>query len=245
MSGTTTRQRPPREVSAEAIALRDNVLSIVAHDLRSPLSTIVMAADLLKQATADPRADHFLGIILNAARQADHLITDLTDVARIEAGRLQLTISSQPLAYLLSSITESFEPNAEAAGVFLACNTDQVRGLEVSIDHTRFVQLLSNLILNAIKFTKPGGHVLVDAWRVGHFAKVIVRDTGIGISSDELPHVFQRFWQAQHHQRAGAGLGLAIAKGLVEAHGGKIGVTSTPQVGSTFFFTVPLSNVAP
>ncbi|HEY0808733.1 MAG TPA: HAMP domain-containing sensor histidine kinase [Longimicrobiales bacterium] len=245
MTERTTRQRPPGEPSAEAIKLRDNVLSIVAHDLRTPLSTIVMAAELLKQATTDARTDHFLGIILNAARQADALVKDLTDVTRIEARRLPLEFNDEPLAYLLSSVTELFEPIAESAGVLLGCNTHAVRGLDVRIDHGRFVQLLGNLISNAIKFTPPGGSVLIDAWRAGNFAKVVVRDTGIGISSDELPHVFQRFWQAQHHHRAGAGLGLAIAKGLVEVQGGEIGVTSAPQLGSTFFFTIPLSNIPP
>ena len=242
MPNTTIGEPPATATMAEAVKLRDNVLSIVAHDLRTPLSTIIMAADLLKQDKRDPRTDHFLGMILNAADQADALIRDLTDVTRIEARRLRLELSDESLAYLMSSVTELFEPIAEAHGIVLRCETEAVRGLEVRVDHARFVQVLDNLISNAIKFTSAGGVVLVDACQIGAFAKVFVRDTGVGISADELPHVFQRFWQAQHHHRAGAGLGLAIAKGIVEAHRGEIGVTSTPHVGSTFYFTMPLAN---
>lgn len=242
MPETTTGEPPATVATAEAVKLRDNVLSIVAHDLRTPLSTIIMAADLLKQDATGPRTNRFLSMILNAADQADALIKDLTDVTRIEAHRLSLELSDEPLAYLMSSVTELFEPIAEAHGVALRCDTAAVRGVEVRVDHARFVQVLNNLISNAIKFTPAGGVVLIDACRIGDFAKVFVRDTGVGISTDELPHVFQRFWQAQHHHRAGAGLGLAIAKGVVEAHSGEIGVTSIPHVGSTFHFTMPLSN---
>jgi signal transduction histidine kinase len=242
MGHTIRRGRRRSDVSAEALRLRDNVLSIVAHDLRSPLATIIMAKDLISQRGLDERSQHFLELIEKAARQADMLIKDLTDVNRLEVGKLSLHLSSAPLAYLLASVTELFEPVAENAGLLLACNTADVRNLDVHVDQSRFEQILSNLISNAIKFTAPGGNVLVTATRLKNYAKISVTDSGIGVSPDELPHVFERFWQADHHRRAGAGLGLAIVKGLVEAHGGTVGVVSAKDVGSTFFFTIPLSN---
>jgi signal transduction histidine kinase len=239
MGHTIRRGRRRSDVSAEALRLRDNVLSIVAHDLRSPLATIIMAADLISQRGLDAQNQHFLELIEKAARQADVLIKDLTDVNRLEVGKLSLHLSSEPLAYLLDSV---IEPIAENAGLLLACNTADVRSLEIRVDQSRFVQILSNLISNAIKFTAPGGHVLVTATRLKNVAKISVTDSGMGVSAEELPHVFERFWQADHHHRAGAGLGLAIVKGLVEAHGGTVGVVSTKDVGSTFYFTIPLSD---
>src|SRR5688500_8633555 len=117
MVTTTMQDTHARAFSGEAVQLRDNVLSIVAHDLRTPLSTIVMAADLMGNAATDERTKHFLSIILKAARQADNLIKDLTDVARIEAGQLRLECDTESLAYLLGSVTELFEPVAETQSV--------------------------------------------------------------------------------------------------------------------------------
>ena len=110
------------------------------------------------------------------------------------------------------------------------------------MDTGRIVQLLANLLSNALKFTPAGGRVHVGAAVLQDCIFVSVSDTGIGIAAEELPHVFERFWQADHHHRAGAGLGLAIARGIVAAHGGVIGVTSEPGAGTTFHFTLPLSS---
>jgi signal transduction histidine kinase len=236
----TSRKSFARAGNQQAIQLRDNVLAIVAHDLRSPLSTITMAADLLTEGEADERRRHFLDMIVKAAAQADLLIKDLVDISRIEAGHLRVECEPEPLAYLVQSVVEQFEAAAAAAGVLLTCSTVEVTHVSVSVDHGRFVQLLSNLISNAIKFTPPGGSVFVEAESRGRYARVSVGDSGIGISAHELPHVFERFWQADHHRRAGAGLGLAIAKGIVKAHGGRIAVESKEGVGSTFFFTIPI-----
>ena len=226
---------------SDPLRMRDSVLSIVAHDLRSPLATIVMAADLIANSDGDEKTHHFAAIITRAAHQADTLIKDLIEVTQLESGELALDFAAEPLAYLLNSATELFEPQAAHAGLFLACDTDAVTHLDAQVDHNRFVQLLNNLISNAIKFTPPGGSVRVHAVPHGHYALISVVDTGIGISPDELPHVFERFWQADHQRRAGAGLGLAIAQGIVEAHGGEIRVKSRVGEGSTFSFTIPLA----
>lgn len=235
-----SRQRAGSPAS-QGVQLRDNVLAIVAHDLRTPLATISMAADLLRDDEADERRLHFLAMIRAAAHQADRLISDLIDVTRIEAGKLSLESQAEPLAYLLKSATEMFAPQADHQGIMLVADVTNVRGISVRVDYARVMQLLANLISNALKFTAGGGSVVVDAAVAGHYARVSVRDTGIGIAPDELPHVFERFWQAAHHKRAGAGLGLAIAKGIVEAHDGQVEVTSAPGMGSTFSFTLPLA----
>lgn len=232
--GTSVRE-------TDALQMRDSVLSIVAHDLRSPLSTIIMAADLIGNSVADEKARHFLDIIIRAAHQADALIRDLIEATQLESGDLRLLLTPEPLAFLLTSTVELFEPQAEQAGLQLTCRTADVAHIDVNVDHARFVQLLNNLISNAIKFTPPGGSVLLDATRHGNYVVVSVSDTGVGIAPEEIPHVFERFWQADHHRRAGAGLGLAIAKGLAEAHGGDIRVTSRVGYGSTFSFTIPIA----
>jgi signal transduction histidine kinase len=233
------RRRNDRRESAAR--LRDNALAIVVHDIKSPLSTILMAADLLAEVQDEARRRHFLEIISRAARQADFLIHDLLDVTRIENAGLEMHCGSEPAAYLVESVCELFVDAAADAGVLLACDTTSLGHVHIFVENPRFVQLLSNLISNAIKFTAPGGNVAVSARTVANVVEVSVTDDGIGIAEDELPHVFERFWQANHQRRAGAGLGLAIAKGIAEAHGGRIGVRSTPGRGSTFFFTVPQS----
>lgn len=230
------------EYSRDAVQLRDNVLAIVAHDLRSPISTILNAAELLRDEYAASNTEsHFLDIITSAAQQADCLIQDLVDMTRIESGRFAIELTREPVAGVVSAVAEMFAQQAAHAGIMYCCDATNVQGLMVQVDHSRFVQLLSNLIDNAIKFSPPGGRVSVTAVPENGGVKISVHDTGIGISLEELPHVFERFWQANRSQRAGAGLGLAIAKGIVEAHGGHIGVDSVKGIGSTFFFTLPLA----
>lgn len=236
---TVGRKQTGKRANREALQLRDNALAIVAHDLRSPLSTITMAADLLADSETDERRRHFLEMIRTAAAQADALIRDLMDVTRVEIGNLRIERTREPLGYLLQSITGLFEQSAEQAGILLSCDVARVAHIDVDIDHSRFVQMVSNLVSNAIKFTPPGGSVVIDAAPENGNVRMNVRDSGIGISAEELPHVFERFWQADHHHRAGAGLGLAIAKGIAEAHGGAIGVESVEGFGSTFWVTLP------
>lgn len=239
---TSNRRRAERRDAA--VVLRDNALAIVAHDLRSPLNTIVMAADLLRDIDDKMRRAHFLDLIRNAATQADFLIHDLMDVTRMENGALHVEGRSEPAAYLIRSATEQFMDGAAEAGINLSCDTTDIGKLEIFADNRRIVQLLSNLIGNALKFTPSGGWVRVSAHRVSRNVEVTVRDNGVGISDAELPHVFERFWQASHHHRAGAGLGLAIARGIVEAHGGHIVARSARGMGSAFTFTIPISRGA-
>ena len=222
-----------------ALDARDRVLGIVAHDLRNPLNVISMSAELLLDESFSPsQRVQQAQMILRSAKGMNRLIQDLLDVARIEADQLILHREAQAPRRLA---LEAIELN-----VALAVARDLTLRLEpsahlplVSADHDRILQVLANLIGNAIKFTPKGGRIDVRLEKVDGAVRFAVADTGPGIPPADLPHVFQSFWQARRASVEGAGLGLMIARGIVEAHGGRIWVESEPGRGSTFFFTVP------
>jgi signal transduction histidine kinase len=159
-------------------------------------------------------------------------------VSRMEAGGLQLDRSQLPLPPLLAELQEQFGELARSRGVALACDADPAIP-HVLADHRRLVQALSNLIDNALRLTPSGGTVTVQALPAPGYVEFAVRDTGPGIPADQLPHLFDRFWQGARARRGGAGLGLAIVKGIVEAHGGRLFAESRPGEGATFRFWIP------
>jgi signal transduction histidine kinase len=223
-----------------AVRMRDEVLATVAHDLKTPLSTVIMAAGMLDDMQLDSsQRHHFIEMIRRSAGQITKLIEDLVDVSRIEAGGLRLGLEIEPVGPLLDAVWETFRVQAEQAQLKLDCECARAYRYQVHADRDRLFQVLGNLVNNAIKFTPPGGTIKIRACAIGASVVIAVSDTGRGISPAELPHVFERFWQAGHQQRAGAGLGLAIVKGIIEAHGGRVGVNSTVGRGSTFFFSLP------
>lgn len=228
------------QIAQRAIRARDDVLGVVAHDLRSPLSTIVLQADILRRRVVEPthpvrRASE---VIARAATRMTRLIQDLLDVTRMEAGRLSVEQVPVSTADVLKDSMDAHEPLA-AAGE-LSLRFDVAQGLPaVWADRDRLLQVLENLLGNAIKFTRVGGRVTVRAAPREGEVLFQVADTGVGLSAEDLPHVFDRFWQARKGGRRGAGLGLPIAKGLVEAHGGRIWVESALGQGTTFSFTIP------
>jgi signal transduction histidine kinase len=169
------------------------------------------------------------------------LIADLLDLAQIQAGKLAVERTPQDVDGLICDCVEMLRPLAATrnlTGVAIA-------GLQARCNRERVLQILSNLVGNAIKFTPDEGSISIEARDTGHEVRFSVRDTGQGISEEELPHIFDRFWQAQRKNGAGIGLGLSIAKGLVEAQGGRIYVESTLGAGTTFFFTLPRAESAP
>ena len=226
----------------EATQARDEVLSIVSHDLRNPLNTIVMSTDLLLDLGTEGRPDGGraqLEIIRRQAQQMNRMIQDLLDVARLEAGRLPLEEQREDPASLVADACASARPLAEGKGILLEC--DVPAGLpRVCADSERILQVFSNLLGNAIRFTPEGGVIHVGAAAADGEVRFEVADSGPGIDPEDAPHLFERFYQARKTQRGGAGLGLSIAKGIVEAHGGRIGVDSAPGEGSTFYFTLPV-----
>ncbi|HEX2188486.1 MAG TPA: ATP-binding protein [Longimicrobiaceae bacterium] len=221
----------------EAMQARDDVLAVVAHDLRNPLSTIRMAAEMLLE-SAEPVQRRPAEIIHRSAERANRLIQDLLEVTRIERGKLSLDLRPDALDPLLDEAVAMLRPLATARSVALEKETPT--GLpKVVMDGTRILQVISNLVGNAIKFTPEGGRITVRAEPAEGEVRVAVADTGQGISPEQLPHVFGRFWQASDADQRGIGLGLSIARGIAEAHGGRIWVESTLGEGTTFYFTLP------
>jgi PAS domain S-box-containing protein len=225
---------------------RDDVLGVVAHDLRSPLGTILMQASLLKGQGAKPERGPRppAEAIERAATRMNRLIQDLLDVTSMEAGHLSIEQTRIPAARVIADCVEAQTPLASSAALELRLDVAPNLG-EVFADRDRLLQALENLVGNAVKFTSPGGCITIGAAPGDGEVLFWVADTGTGIEAENLPHVFDRFWQARKAGRLGAGLGLPIAKGIIEAHGGRIWVESQVCVGSRFFFTLPLAPPSP
>lgn len=209
---------------------RDQVLSVVSHDLRSPLNTIVTACELLELDLPEDRSARTRASIRRAAKQMNRLVEDLLDVARIEEGRLPLNREPTDLASLLAEVISLHSPVAEHHGIRLE---KSVAGdnIEFDCDRNRLCQALSNFVDNALKFTPEAGEISLAAEIEGDKIYISVSDSGPGIPANQLPHLFDRFWHSDNTRRHGVGLGLTIAKGIAEAHGGSIQVASQPVTG--------------
>ena len=231
-----------------ATHVRDEVLGIVSHDLRNPLSAISMCASTLLELPRSDLADQAeeLGqTIQSSAEWMQRMIQDLLDVGSLEAGRLSLERQPEDLFVLIHQILSMFERNARERSITLRADLPEDLP-RVDADAERVLQVLGNLVGNAMKFVGRGGSVIVRATAHPDVVEVEVVDTGPGIPEDELPRIFERFWQVRRSARArGTGLGLAIAKGIVEAHGGQIRVESAVGTGSIFAFTLPRAKNRP
>ena len=217
---------------------------MVAHDLRNLLGGIALNAAMLVRGAAAPDRDETVGRraegIQRFTARMSRLIGDLLDVGSIEAGKFTVTPEVRDAAELVRESVEAFQPSATAKGLTLESRV--AKGpLRAKLDHDRVVQVLANLLSNAIKFTPPGGRVSLRLDRRGDQVRFAVSDTGPGIKASKHEAVFIRFWQAQKGDQRGLGLGLHIAKSIVEAHGGTISVQSAPGEGSTFSFTLPVA----
>jgi PAS domain S-box-containing protein len=228
-----------------AVTARDETVGVVAHDLRNPVSAIKMLAMSLhstaKARGVGPNETEQLKLIREAAQQMDRLIQDLLDVTRAESGRLVVTPQPLTTKALLEGALQTLRPLAEDAGLALALDVPSTLP-QIQADPERISQVLSNLVGNAIKFTPRGGAITVRAVELPDAVRISVTDTGVGISKDHLPNVFDRFWQ-QHPssiRTRGAGLGLPIAQAIVHAHGGRMWAESEFGAGSTFHFTLPI-----
>ncbi|MEO6210157.1 MAG: PAS domain-containing sensor histidine kinase [Gemmatimonadaceae bacterium] len=225
-----------------AVQARDDVLGIVAHDLRNPLHTILAAVELLRLVES-PTAHHVrrsANVIERASKRMNRLIQDLLDVTRMEAGRLAIECARVPAAVVALDAVKAQEALVSSGSLKLRLDVPPTLP-EIWADRDRLLQVFDNLIGNATKFTAPGGRITVGARPTEGAVLFWVADTGAGISAADLPHLFDRFWQAQKADSRGTGLGLPIVKGIVEAHGGRIWVESTAGRGSTFYFTLPVA----
>jgi PAS domain S-box-containing protein len=225
------------EEAVRAVRAREYTLATVAHDLRNPIQNIAMAAAALSSADMDKRTA-LVGVIHRSTQEMTRLIADLLDVANIESGMFSIHKSQVDVRALLTETRERFEPQALASDITLECEVSaEVAALDADLD--RLSQTLSNLVANALKFTPAGGRVSLRAASEEGAVRISIEDTGVGIPEENLPHIFDRFWQATRSSRAGAGLGLAICKGIVEAHGGRIEATSNEGRGTSIHITLP------
>ena len=230
------QEREAREKAEAAVRVRDETLGIVSHDLRNPLTTIALSAELLPGSSPDEQGEH-VSTILAATRQMQRLIQDLLDVARVESGRLsvrKLRIDPSALAH---QICDANTPLAGSRGQQLVCEVPPLP--EVEADRDRIVQVFGNLIGNALKFTPEGGEIVVRGYERGDRVVFEVRDTGAGLPDSDLGQVFKPYWQAKKTAHMGAGLGLAIVRGIIEAHDGEVSASNDPAGGAVFTFTLP------
>lgn len=230
------------EEAKRAIRARDEVLGLVSHELRNPLQAILLTTEqLLDMLPPGPVSSHdrrSLDSVLRCARHMTGLADDLLDITRIEAGHLKVRPGQHQAKQIVTEAVQALAPSLGSARIEVL---NQVVELlpEVRADRQRVQQVLMNLVGNAVRFTPEGGAITIGAEPLDQHVRFWVSDTGPGIREEDLPHVFDRFWQARKQEHGGAGLGLAISKGIVEAHGGTIWVTSGYGTGATFHFTLP------
>jgi len=227
-----------------ATSLRDDLLSAVSHDLRSPLSVIkIVIASMTRGLSPEDDRRRSRGQLESINRAADNmnrLVQDLLDTSSIEAGRLSLELRSVEVDALIGDALRLLAPLATGKELLLTSEVpDELP--PVCADPARIQQVFANLIGNAVKFSPAGGHVAVSSKHLGNTIVFSVADDGAGIGNEELAHLFERFWQAKCTARLGNGLGLFIAKSIVEAHAGRIWVESTLGQGSEFFFSLPVA----
>jgi signal transduction histidine kinase len=221
-----------------AIRARDEVLAVVSHDLKNPLESVLLSASLLLRSPESPRVRRYAEALHRSARQMDRLIRDLLDLSASDAGKLRVDMRSERLEPVLEEALVLFTTVAGEREISLGTGGVPL-GREVRCDRERVLQVLSNLVGNAVRFAPRGGHVRIEVASSEREVAIAVRDDGPGIPPEDLPHVFDRYWRRD--SRRGTGLGLAIARGIVEAHGGRIHVESAVGRGSTFTFTLPLA----
>jgi PAS domain S-box-containing protein len=233
------QEREAKEKAEAAVRVRDETLGIVSHDLRNPLTKIALSADLLAGAPPEERAE-LVENIRASARQMQRLIQDLLDVARMETGNLSVARDMLDPEPLVREMCESHEAIARQKEQKIVCQVEA--GLpRICGDRERLVQVFGNLIGNAMKFTPERGTVTIQARRDGSCVRFTVSDTGVGIPEADLKQVFTPYWQAKKTAHMGAGLGLAIVRGIVEAHGGKVWAENARGGGAVFNFTIPVA----
>ncbi|WP_437781308.1 ATP-binding protein [Sorangium sp. So ce1097] len=235
------------ESAQRAIRAREELVAVVSHDLKSPLATIVMNTSILRRKlpNSDEAADLRRPVerIQKSADRMNRLIRDLLDLAKLDGGHISIQPAPHDVAVLMSDAIELLRE--EAAEKSLRIDQGVEVGVERALcDRERVLQVIANLVGNAIKFTPAGGEVALRAEPWGKEVLVSVRDTGPGIPEDQRARIFERYWQAKETAHKGTGLGLSIAKALVEVHGGRIWVESKVGEGSTFFFTLPTTGAA-
>ena len=229
-------------LARRAIKSRENILAVVSHDLKNPVMVTALVAKMLRQ-SGELETDQIAEYSNKIERAADkmlQLISQLLDFSKIEHGTFSVAPQAETLKNIILPAIDGMKPLAEAKQQTIECHIESNLP-EVAADGPRVGQVLSNLLSNAIKFSRQGGEIVVSAREQDNTIVVCVSDSGSGIARENLSRVFDRYWQAEDAKHAGIGLGLSIAKGIVEAHGGKIWVDSELGKGSSVSFTLPLA----
>jgi signal transduction histidine kinase len=244
---TDERLLMERVGSDRAVASRDDFLAIVSHDVRGILAGMAMSADLLMRTSpegeAGERTRQEAKRIRRLTARMNRLIGDLLDVVSMESAKLNVVPTHQDAAQLIHETMESFQLMAATRDILMS--SEVYNGpLLASFDHDRILQVLANLVGNAMKFTKAGGTIALRLAPAGGEIQFTVRDSGCGIAADQIDAIFGRFSQVLQDDRRGIGLGLYIARCIVDAHGGKIWAESEPGNGSAFHFTLPAARSA-
>ena len=228
-------------LAEEEVVRRSNVLAMVAHELRNPLAIISMNTDYIAERVTDPALREPAVEVQHSVARMGRLLQDLLDLARIEGGSLRIVKRPVDVGMLLSEILAAYGPLFSKRGLSLTC-APPAPGVVATFDHDRIVQVLSNLLSNTLKFTPKGGLVSLNLERRADSIELAVKDTGAGIAAQELPRVFNRFWQGSSEPGTGLGLGLYICERIVSAHAGHVWVESELGRGTTFRFTLPTSS---
>ncbi len=237
-----------RDVSALKVAnrVRSNFVSMVSHELRTPLNSVHGFIELLLQGHMGELLDDqrtYLGYTQEGVQQLISIVEDILFMTRSDLGQFEIKQDAEPFRTLAKQVISSLQPQARKAGVVLCQEIPTTTPL-LYIDPQRIKQVLNNLVANAIKFTPPEGTVVIKARRYDErFEMISVTDTGYGIPPEDRPHIFERFYQSNHSQQSkmgGYGLGLSIAKLIVEQHGGNISFDTIVNKGTTFYFTMPI-----
>ncbi|HEY0251145.1 MAG TPA: GAF domain-containing sensor histidine kinase, partial [Kofleriaceae bacterium] len=220
---------------------REEIISVVSHDLRSPLGAILVGASSLLQGgdLDETLRASIVGRIHRQAERMARLLDDLVDFAAIQSGRVALSRSQHPAATILDATNELFAAIADEQGLTFTSRADPALPV-IECDSERALQVMANLVSNALKVTPRGGAITIGAQTISDRPVFFVRDTGPGISAEDQPRLFERFWRGETSRYRGSGLGLSIARGIVDAHGGQIWVESTLGMGATFYFSLAM-----
>jgi signal transduction histidine kinase len=239
MATAYRKEQDARSTATKAVAARDEILGVVAHDLRNPLNAITMKATLLSRLSESESLRQQADSIGSIASRMEYLIKSMLDVTTMEMGKFSVNISSCNVEDLLRQSVEIFGPLCAAKQIKFNRPADQT-GLAVLADKERIIQVLSNLLGNAVKFAPVRGEITLSVERQGEQVVMGVCDNGAGIKPEHVPHLFDRFWKHETSQKKGTGLGLFIAKAIVDAHRGRMWVESKIGKGAAFYFTLAL-----
>jgi signal transduction histidine kinase len=233
-----------KDIADQAIKSRDEMLGIISHELKNPLTSMALSSHLIQKILSkETTSEKVLSLIKSldpSIQRMNKLVSDLLDVTRLESQALQCEPKLISLSNIIEEVIGIYMATSEGKNILISSQISR-ECTEIFSDEIRTIQILSNLVSNAIKFTEPGGKIKLDAVKSGEMAEISVTDNGKGIPEKKLSRVFEKFWQEKDSEHIGTGLGLAIAKGLVESLGGRIWVESKVGQGSSFHFTLPLS----